>query len=227
MGYLATGEVPQPQGSGAAMIVALPGVPDGRRLAHDHHADGRALRAARRGARPARARGRPALRARTPTACGTARRSVPALEALTRPLADGGAARAAPRRRRHRGAGPDRRPGADDPADQGERDARADAAAPTCPTLATVALPVRFGTERPAPRRPPPRVGEHTIDVLGELGFGAVEMGGAPQPRASSTGRSRVSGASPMTEPAFRTLRLERSGGRPRPHGHCSTGPRS
>jgi crotonobetainyl-CoA:carnitine CoA-transferase CaiB-like acyl-CoA transferase len=41
----------------------------------------------------------------------------------------------------------------------------------------TVALPVRFGEERPAPRRPPPRVGEHTIDLLGELGFGALEMG--------------------------------------------------
>ena len=48
---------------------------------------------------------------------------------------------------------------------------------PDIPDLATVALPVRFGDERPAPRRPPPRVGEHTVDVLGELGFGAVEMG--------------------------------------------------
>jgi crotonobetainyl-CoA:carnitine CoA-transferase CaiB-like acyl-CoA transferase len=48
---------------------------------------------------------------------------------------------------------------------------------PDIPDLTTVGLPVRFGEERPAPRRPPPRVGEHTIDVLGELGFGAVEMG--------------------------------------------------
>ena len=45
------------------------------------------------------------------------------------------------------------------------------------PDLTTVALPVRFGEARPAPRRPPPRVGEHTIDLLGELGFGALEMG--------------------------------------------------
>jgi formyl-CoA transferase len=48
---------------------------------------------------------------------------------------------------------------------------------PDIPDLATVGFPVRFGDARPGPRRPPPRVGEHTIDVLGELGFGAVEMG--------------------------------------------------
>jgi crotonobetainyl-CoA:carnitine CoA-transferase CaiB-like acyl-CoA transferase len=48
---------------------------------------------------------------------------------------------------------------------------------PDIPDLSTVALPLRFGDERPRPRRPPPRVGEHTVDVLGELGLGAVEMG--------------------------------------------------
>jgi formyl-CoA transferase len=48
---------------------------------------------------------------------------------------------------------------------------------PDIPDLTTVALPVRFGEERPMPRRPPPRVGEHTIDLPGELGFGALEMG--------------------------------------------------
>jgi crotonobetainyl-CoA:carnitine CoA-transferase CaiB-like acyl-CoA transferase len=50
-------------------------------------------------------------------------------------------------------------------------------ARPDIPDLTTVAFPVRFGEERPVPRRPPPRVGEHTIDVLGELGLGAGEMG--------------------------------------------------
>ena len=48
---------------------------------------------------------------------------------------------------------------------------------PDIPDLTTIALPVRFGDARPESRRPPPRVGEHTVDVLGELGFGAVEMG--------------------------------------------------
>ena len=75
MGYLATGEVPAAPGLGRRDDRALPGVPDGRRLAHDHDADGRALRAAR-----GRARASPSSRptratAPIPTACGTARRS--------------------------------------------------------------------------------------------------------------------------------------------------------
>jgi formyl-CoA transferase len=48
---------------------------------------------------------------------------------------------------------------------------------PDIPDLTTVGFPVRFGDARPAPSRPPPRVGEHTIDILGELGLGAGEMG--------------------------------------------------
>ena len=42
-GYLASGEVPQPQGSGTAMIAPVPGLPDGRWLRDDRRGVGRAL----------------------------------------------------------------------------------------------------------------------------------------------------------------------------------------
>lgn len=40
----------------------------------------------------------------------------------------------------------------------------------------TVASPVRIDAERPAPTRPGPRLGEHTIDVLTELGFAEPQI---------------------------------------------------
>jgi hypothetical protein len=154
---------------------AVPGVPHGRRLAHDHDADRRALRAALRGARPGGPGDRPALpdQPRPRAAPRDARSGAGGAHAT---VAERGAPRAAAGRGRHRGPGADRRPGRDGPADQGQRDAPADAP-PRHPRPHDGRAPGAVREERPAPRRPPPRVGEHTIDVLGELGFGAVEMG--------------------------------------------------
>jgi crotonobetainyl-CoA:carnitine CoA-transferase CaiB-like acyl-CoA transferase len=175
MGYLATGEVPHPQGSAAAMIVPYQAFPT---------ADGWIMITAPTDAFFARlceALGRADLatdpRYRTnPDRVRHRDTLVPALEALTRPWP----AAALLDRLRQAGvtAGPVQA------VDQVVTDPQTKASEmlvptphPDIPDLTTVALPVRFGEERPAPRRPPPRVGEHTIDVLGELGFGAVEMG--------------------------------------------------
>jgi formyl-CoA transferase/CoA:oxalate CoA-transferase len=43
---------------------------------------------------------------------------------------------------------------------------------------ATVALPLSVDGERVAHRRQPPRLGEHTDEVLGELGYDAAELAG-------------------------------------------------
>jgi len=44
------------------------------------------------------------------------------------------------------------------------------------PDLQTVALPWRWAGDRPASRRPPPSVGEHTTEVLTELGLGPTDV---------------------------------------------------
>jgi formyl-CoA transferase/CoA:oxalate CoA-transferase len=174
MGYLATGEVPQPQGSGAAMIVPYQAFPT---------ADGWLMITTPTDALFARlcdALGRPELatdaRFRTnPDRVQHRAALVPALEALTRPWSS------AELLARLRAAGVTAAPVQS--VDQVVSDPQTKASEmlvptphPAIPELQTVALPVRFGDARPGPRRPPPRVGEHTIDVLGELGVGAVEM---------------------------------------------------
>jgi crotonobetainyl-CoA:carnitine CoA-transferase CaiB-like acyl-CoA transferase len=175
MGYLATGEVPQPQGSGAAMIVPYQAFPT---------ADGWLMITTPTDAlfgRLCESLGRPELAAdaryRTnPDRVRNRAALVPALEALTRPWPVGTLLE------RLRAAGVTAAPV--QTVDQVVADPQTKASEmlvptphPDIPDLTTVALPVRFGDARPAPQRPPPRVGEHTIDVLGELGFGAVEMG--------------------------------------------------
>jgi crotonobetainyl-CoA:carnitine CoA-transferase CaiB-like acyl-CoA transferase len=175
MAYLATGEVLQPQGSAAAMIVPYQAFPtaDGWLMITTPtdalfgrlcEALGRAELAAdpRYSTNPDRVQHRATL--------------VPVLEDLTRPWPT------VTLLERLRQAGVTGAPV--QTVDQVATDPQTKASEmlvptprPDLPDLTTVALPVRFGDERPLPRRPPPRVGEHTIDILGELGFGAVEMG--------------------------------------------------
>lgn len=47
---------------------------------------------------------------------------------------------------------------------------------PSIPDYRDVAIPVRWDDERPRTRTVPPRAGEHTREVLGELGYAAAEV---------------------------------------------------
>jgi crotonobetainyl-CoA:carnitine CoA-transferase CaiB-like acyl-CoA transferase len=50
----------------------------------------------------------------------------------------------------------------------------------------TVLLPLTLGGERPGVRLSPPRLGEHSAELLGELGYGAEEIEALSGPRAKA-----------------------------------------
>ncbi|HXG76219.1 MAG TPA: CoA transferase [Gaiellaceae bacterium] len=66
---------------------------------------------------------------------------------------------------------------------------------PTIPDLRLAALPLSFEGERALHRSPPPLVGEHTAEVLGEAGYSAEEIAALAE-----AGVVRVGGAGAATE---------------------------
>jgi crotonobetainyl-CoA:carnitine CoA-transferase CaiB-like acyl-CoA transferase len=169
MGYFGSGEVPQPQGSGTAMIAPYQAFPT---------ADGYAMIAAASDAlfaRLAEALGAPAL-ARDPRFADNPSRVrnraalVEALAALTRGL------KTADLLERLQAAGVPAAPILTVAAVMEEPQTRASgmlvrAAHPRLADYRSVGLPLQWNGVRPEVRRVPPRLGEHTADVLTALGY--------------------------------------------------------
>ena len=169
MGFLGSGEVPQPQGSGAAMIVPYQAFPT---------ADGYAMIAAGSDALFARlvqALGAPALAADprfadNPARVRHRRELIDALSALTR------AGKAADLLDRLRAAGVPCAPILTVDAVLAEPQTHASgmlvsAPHPRIPDYQSVGLPLLWDGARPAVRRVPPLLGEHSADVLTWLGY--------------------------------------------------------
>jgi len=169
MGYLGSGEVPQPQGSGTAMIAPYQAFPT---------ADGYAMIAAGSDAlfaRLARALGAPALAADprfadNPSRVRHRQALVEALAALTREL------KAADLLERLRAAGVPCAPILTMDAVLAEPQTRASgmlvaAPHPRLPDYRSIGLPILWDGARPEVRRVPPRLGEHSADVLTWLGY--------------------------------------------------------
>jgi formyl-CoA transferase/CoA:oxalate CoA-transferase len=167
--YLASGEPPRPQGSGAPMIAPYEAFPA---------ADGWVMIAAASDALFARAcaaLGRPGLAAdprfeTNPRRVEHREALAAALAEVTRALGTGEVVERLQR------AGvpvaPIQR------VDQVARHPQTEAAGmlpavkhPRLPDYRTTALPIRWDGERPPPGRVPPLLGEHTADVLAELGY--------------------------------------------------------
>ena len=169
MGYLGSGEVPQPQGSGTAMIAPYQAFPT---------ADGYAMVAAGSDAlfhRLAAALGAPRLAddARftdNPSRVRHRGQLVAALSAITREL------KTADLLERLRVAGVPSAPILTVDAVLAEPQTRASgmlvgAPHPRIPDYQSVGLPILWNDHRPEVRRVPPRLGEHSADVLTWLGY--------------------------------------------------------
>jgi len=167
--YFATGEVPKPQGSGTAMIVPYEAFPV---------ADGWVMIAAASDAlfgKAATALGVPEL-ARDPRFVDNPHRVEhraelrDALSAVTRPLT----ARDVLDRLQAAGVPSERVSTMDQVATEPQTEASGMLPAVKHPRIAdyrAVALPIKWDGERPAADRVPPLLGEHSADVLAELGY--------------------------------------------------------
>ncbi|MBI2156211.1 MAG: CoA transferase [Candidatus Rokubacteria bacterium] len=169
MGYLGSGEVPQPQGSGTAMIAPYQAFPT---------ADGYAMIAAGSDAlygRLARALGAPGLAddprfADNPSRVRHRAALVEALAARTREL------KTVELLERLRAAGVPSAPILTVDAVLEEPQTRASgmlvaAPHPRLPDYRSIGLPILWDGARPEVRRVPPRLGEHSADVLTWLGY--------------------------------------------------------
>ncbi len=169
MGYFGSGDVPQPQGSGTAMIAPYQAFPT---------ADGFAMIAAGSDAlwaRLARALGAPALASDprfgdNPSRVRNRAALVEALSALTREL------KTADLLERLRAAGVPSAPilTVDAVLDEPQTQASGmvvGAPHPRIPDYRSIALPILWDGVRAAVRRVPPLLGEHTADVLTALGY--------------------------------------------------------